>query len=116
MKSRNERPGPMGHINFKKRNNKRRRIIVNVIFISIGFLFFFLWLFWRYRIHFRVSNWGKYYWQKIPWKEIWADPKSHVEPIISFFTIGIIVILTFIVSEKMKNKKKLKKQKKVEER
>lgn len=97
-------------------STKKRRIIVYALFISVGSFFFLLWAIFRYRVHFRVANWSKYYWQKMPWKEIWADPKSHVEPIISFFVIGIIAIVAFFISKKIKKRKKLEEQRQIEER
>ncbi len=85
-----------------------RRLIIKPIFILIGLLILLSILFLDYWGLFRASNWDKYYFLKIPWKEIISDPKSHTEPIVSFFVIIAIAILAVIAGAKMRKKKKPK--------
>jgi hypothetical protein len=85
-----------------------RRLIIKVTFVFIGLLVLLSILLLQYGSLFRTTNWDKYYFQKMLWKEIITDPTSHTEPIIVFLVILVIAILAVMVGEKMKNKKKLK--------
>jgi hypothetical protein len=85
-----------------------RRLTIKPIFIFIGLLVLVSILFLEYWGLFRTTNWDKYYFQKMPWREIISDPKLHTEPIIVFFVILFIGILAVLVGEKMKKKKKPK--------
>jgi hypothetical protein len=85
-----------------------RRLIIKPIFILLGLFVLLSILTLEYWGLFRTINWDKYYFQKIPWKEIILDYKSHTQVIIVFFVIIVIGISAVIVGEKMKNKKKSK--------
>jgi preprotein translocase subunit YajC len=81
--------------------------------LGVIILFAFM-IFLKYRQTFIASNWDKYYFYKMTWKEIWAYAANHKEPLISSIVILFFAICYVWFRDRKKNKNEPKCNKTIE--